>query len=84
MNVEEEICGGCDTMINADGCECRLVSCCSCGYRDHIYNMEHPLKDDEDWNTIPFSEKVFDFQCSRCFRDGTDDVKEYLSSDDEQ
>lgn len=66
---EEEICGGCDTMKTEDGCECRIVACCACGVSDHIYNMNHILKERDDWFEIPFSDKIAEFYCSSCFRE---------------
>lgn len=72
---EDARCGGCDCIPNEDGCECRDVSCCGCGVRDHIYNMENELRDTGDWANIPFHEKLDHFYCLRCF-DGIDMIEE--------
>jgi len=70
INEEEEFCGGCDTMRNEDGCECRTVTCCECGIRDSIYNMEHPLKHLDDWDCLPMCDKIHEFVCVYCSVDG--------------
>lgn len=77
--AEDARCGGCDCVPNEDGCECREVACVACGVRDHIYNMEHALKDDCDWAYIPFSDKLDGFYCPSCF--GADDCEEEQRED---
>ena len=72
---EDARCGGCDCIPNEDGCECRDVSCCGCGVRDHIYNMENELRETGDWANIPFHDKLDHFYCLRCF-DGIDMIEE--------
>ena len=81
---EEQICGGCDTIPNDDGCECRMVSCCECGQRHHIYEMEHPFKDRDDWYEIPLCDKIHEFCCQRCFREEGDEEEQDDESEEEQ
>ena len=73
---EDARCGGCDCIPNEDGCECRDVSCCGCGVREKIYNMENELRDTGDWANIPFHEKLDHFYCLRCFEDSPDGIEE--------
>jgi hypothetical protein len=81
--AEDSICGGCDCVPNEDGCECREVCCVNCGFRNHIYNMENLLKESgEDWNAIPFHDKIDHFYCASCF--GADDLEEALTHSDEE
>jgi hypothetical protein len=72
---EDARCGGCDCIPNEDGCECRDVSCCGCGVREKIYNMENELRETGDWANIPFHDKLDHFYCLRCF-DGIDMIEE--------
>ena len=73
---EDARCGGCDCIPNEDGCECRDVSCCGCGVREKIYNMENELRETGDWANIPFHDKLDHFYCLRCFDNPPDGVEE--------
>jgi len=79
---EEQICGGCDTIPDEDGCECREVLCCLCGEKDHIYNMENPLKDCDEWEFIPFCDKVDGFTCRCCYEE--EEEEEDCMEEDEE
>ena len=64
---EAERCGQCDCFETEEGCECREVACNRCGKQNHIYNMAHPDKDNDDlWNDLSFEDKLNGFHCEDC------------------
>ena len=66
LSVEHR-CGGCDCFDTGDGCECREVACKKCGKRNHIYNMNHPDKENREvWDDISFEDKLNGFYCEEC------------------
>ena len=70
---EELLCSGCDTLETADGCECRVVSCSQCGYRDNLYNMNHDEYHTEYWfNGMEYDTKICEIKCNKCFNESSD------------
>ena len=82
-NEEDVRCGGCDCFITEEGCECRLVACNKCGKQNHIYNMAHQDKQNEElWNDLSFADKLNGFYCEEC--EGSDDEEYVESSEDDE
>ena len=70
---EHQPCGGCDCVETADGCECRIVSCGQCCYRDNLYNMNHDEFHTEYWfNGMDFNTKMCEIICNRCVDETND------------
>tara|TARA_R110000823_G_C15811489_1_gene488284 strand:+ start:561 stop:818 length:258 start_codon:yes stop_codon:yes gene_type:complete len=64
---EKQRCGGCDTYETEDGCECRVVSCSHCGYRDNLYNMNHDEFHTDYWfDGMEFDTKMSEIKCDKC------------------
>ena len=70
---EEERCGGCDCYEDENGCECRVISCSQCGYKDNLYNMNHDEFHTFYWfNGMEFNTKLAEVVCNKCYNDGAD------------
>ena len=84
LRTQEETarCGGCDCFETEEGCECRLVACNKCGKQNHIYNMAHEDKHNEElWNDLSFADKLNGFYCEECLE--SDDEDDYVESSDD-
>ena len=82
--AEDARCGGCDCIPNEDGCECRDVSCCGCGVREKIYNMENVLRETGDWEHIPFQDKLDLFYCHTCYGANDEEEEEVNETEEEE
>lgn len=63
---EEQRCSGCDCYETADGCECKIVSCSECCYRDHLYNMYHDEYHTDFWFEMDYEIKMNEILCKDC------------------
>ena len=75
---EDELrCGGCDCIINDDGCECRVVPCSKCGQGEHLYDMIHPEYHTAYWfENMSFDEKICSVICQRCVQEDDEEEDE--------
>ena len=72
-------CSGCDQIPNEDGCDCRMVMCNNCGENDKIYNMEHKLKEYDEYDYLSFNDKLEGFYCAECYEASLDNDEEEMT-----
>jgi len=87
LRTQEDLvrCGGCDCFETEEGCECRLVACNRCSKQNHIYNMYHLDKENENlWNDLSIADKLNGFFCEECFESDDEDDDEENRDDNSE